>query len=103
MSYLTIADAAKRVGKSERSVRNWIADKEVKVYLGRIREDDLLACDRRMRDRKRQGRPKAQAPATPPTVPVAALEAYIAEIAPEIPAERRTELAHLIHRGRVAA
>jgi hypothetical protein len=48
---LTLAEAAERVGRSERSVRRWRQLGMVRFCLGRVREDDLLEADRAARAR----------------------------------------------------
>lgn len=52
----TITDAAHRVKRSPRTIRRWIEDKHLKAYLGRVKEEELLDVDRKMRGRV--GRPK---------------------------------------------
>lgn len=53
--FLTIEQAAKRVGKTQRTIRNWI-DGGLTLRAGYIREDELLERDRLMRSRR--GRPR---------------------------------------------
>lgn len=53
--YLTREEAAERVGRSVRTIRSWQSD-GLKTVMGRIPEADLLAWDRRMRERT--GRPR---------------------------------------------
>jgi len=50
-----VETAARRVGKTERTIRNWLAD-GLPSTGGIIREDDLLEHDRRMR--AKVGRPR---------------------------------------------
>lgn len=71
-TWLTIEDAAERVGKSERTIRNWI-DAGLTATFGRVREDELLECDRLMRSRR--GRPRK-------TDPRAEREARYPEVVP---------------------
>ena len=61
MKFLSVEDAAKRVGKTTQTIRNWLAAPEPLPQLaaGLIREDDLLEYDRRMRSRR--GRPRKTA------------------------------------------
>ncbi|MCC2030632.1 helix-turn-helix transcriptional regulator [Microbacterium allomyrinae] len=47
--WLTLSDAAKRVGRTERTLRNWVAADEIKPTLKRFRESDLIVADKRMR------------------------------------------------------
>lgn len=54
--WLTLTDAAKRVGRSERTIRNWVAWEEIKPTMKRFRESELIAVDKRMR--ARVGRPR---------------------------------------------
>lgn len=56
MTWLTITDAAKRVKRSPRTIRRWIAADLLKVMMGRVKETDLLEVERQMRGRV--GRPK---------------------------------------------
>lgn len=56
MGFLTMEQAAKRVGKTERTIRNWIRAGQITHRAGYIREDDLLEADRVMRSRR--GRPQ---------------------------------------------
>lgn len=50
--WLTPAEAAKRVDRSERTIARWIEAGAVKVILGRIAENQLLQADRVMRERR---------------------------------------------------
>lgn len=54
--WLDLAQAAKRAGRSERTVRRWIEAGHIKLVLGRMREGELLEVERRMRGRR--GRPR---------------------------------------------
>lgn len=54
--WLTRKEAAERVGKTERTIRNWEDAKLLKPIIGRYREDELLRADRQMRGRV--GRPR---------------------------------------------
>lgn len=53
---MTRAEAAQRVGRTERTIRNWERSGELTPTLGRFRESDLVEADRRMR--ARVGRPR---------------------------------------------
>lgn len=44
--WLTLADAATRVGRSERTIRRWITTGRLRAYLGRVDEHALLLADR---------------------------------------------------------
>ena len=55
-TWLTITDAAQRVKRSPRTIHRWVEAGHLKVYIGRVREADLLEVDRVMRGRV--GRPK---------------------------------------------
>jgi hypothetical protein len=56
VKFFDVGTAAKRVGKTERTIRNWL-DAGLPTLGGVIREDDLLEHERNMRRRK--GRPKS--------------------------------------------
>lgn len=56
--FLTVEQAATRVGKSVRTIGRWV-DGGLKVRVGLIREDELLETDLLMRGRR--GRPRAKA------------------------------------------
>lgn len=53
--WLTLKDAAARVGKTERTIRNWVSWGELKPQMGRFSERELLAVEKAMRGRR--GRP----------------------------------------------
>ncbi len=59
MSWLTRAQAAERVKRTERTIRNWESAGLLKPTLGRYREQDVLKADREMRGRV--GRPRKAA------------------------------------------
>lgn len=44
--WLTPADAAVRIGRSERTIRRWLTTGRIRTYLGRIDEHALLVADR---------------------------------------------------------
>lgn len=44
--WLTIPDAAHRVGRSERTIRRWVTERRVACYLGMVDEHALLVCAR---------------------------------------------------------
>lgn len=50
--WLTRAEAAKRVARSERTIARWIEQGHVREMLGRISEPQLLIADREMRERR---------------------------------------------------
>lgn len=50
--WLTPAEAAQRVDRSERTIARWIEDGAVRVILGRISEPQLLEADRMKRERR---------------------------------------------------
>lgn len=54
--WLTRAEAAKRVKRSERTLYRWEQEQLLAPILGRYREDVLLEIDKRMRGRR--GRPR---------------------------------------------
>ncbi len=56
--WLTLDECAERIGKSRRTLRVWVQNGELKPMLGRVRESDLLATEKRMRERMHRGRPK---------------------------------------------
>lgn len=56
--WLTLPDAAGRVGRSLRTMRSWVARGELRPILGRVRESDVVRVDRVMRARRAAGRPK---------------------------------------------
>ena len=56
MKWLTVAEAAVRVGRSERTVYRWADGGHVVILLGRVAETQLLEADRAMR--RRRGRPR---------------------------------------------
>jgi len=58
MTWLTIPEAAKRVDRTERTIRSWIAQGDVRIAFRRIREDDLIQVDRQKRAARSKGRPK---------------------------------------------
>lgn len=53
--WLTRAQAATRVGRSERTIRNWVHAGVLAPRLGRFLEDDVVKADKTMR--ARVGRP----------------------------------------------
>lgn len=55
--WLTIAEAAERVGRDPRTIKRWRANDEITVLADRVRESDLLDADKRIRARK-GGRPR---------------------------------------------
>ena len=59
IGWLTVAEAAKRVGRSERTIYRWAEKHLVKVHTnGMIDERKLLAADEAQRSRR--GRPKKE-------------------------------------------
>lgn len=50
--WLTRAEAAKRVDRSERTIARWVERGHVREMLGRISEPQLLVADREMRQRR---------------------------------------------------
>lgn len=60
--WLTIRDAAERVGRSPRTIKAWRQRGELTVLAGRVRESHLLEVEKRMRGRT-GGRPR-KTPAT---------------------------------------
>lgn len=56
--WLTVADAAARVGVSARTVRRYIARDGVTELLGRVRESEVVAAEKAARGRVKVGRPK---------------------------------------------
>lgn len=57
--WLKIADAAKRVGRSERTIRRWIENGDIALHMGRLRESDLIEAEQLARSRV--GRPRKKA------------------------------------------
>jgi len=53
--WLTLREAAERVGRTRRTIENWVQAGDVDVYLGHFRERDLLRCERDARNRRRNG------------------------------------------------
>jgi predicted site-specific integrase-resolvase len=47
--WLTIPDAAVRVGRSERTVRRWLTEGRLEVHLGRVDEYALFVAERSAR------------------------------------------------------
>jgi NTP pyrophosphatase (non-canonical NTP hydrolase) len=74
--YVGIEQAAIRVNRSARTIRNWISD-GLAVNLGWIKVEDLLEYDRLMRSRR--GRPKA-----PVTVVPELVSSVLAQLAREV-------------------
>ncbi len=60
--WLTLAEAAERVGRTNRSIRSWVQAGHIKPMLGRVRESELLAAEKLMRSRMHGGRPRRDAP-----------------------------------------
>lgn len=56
--WLTLAEAAERVGRDERTIRRWVEREELAPMMGRFREADLIATEKRMRSRV--GRPRGR-------------------------------------------
>lgn len=56
--WLTLAEAAERVGRTSRSIRAWVQAGHLKPMLGRVRESELIAAEKLMRSRMHGGRPK---------------------------------------------
>ncbi len=54
--WLTLAEAAGVARRTERTIRNWVEAGELEPRYGRFRRDDVLAAEKRMR--QRIGRPK---------------------------------------------
>lgn len=59
--WLTIAQAAVRAGRTERTIRNWIAAGELTPLVGRFRESDVVRAEHRMRAKRGRPRKDAQA------------------------------------------
>jgi transposase len=59
-NWLSIEEAAKRVGRSVRTIYRWGEGEnpELRITVNRVREDELLEVDRMMR--KRLGRPRKE-------------------------------------------
>lgn len=57
-TWLTLAEAADAAGRTERTIRNWIAAGELEVHHGRFMRDKVLATERRMR--RKVGRPRKE-------------------------------------------
>lgn len=57
-AWLTIEEAAKRVDRSLRTIYRWGEGENphLRILLNRVREDELLEVDRKMRGRR--GRPR---------------------------------------------
>jgi predicted site-specific integrase-resolvase len=53
--WLSIAEAAERVGKSVRTIKAWRQRGEITVLVGRVRESDVVEADKRMRERMHAG------------------------------------------------
>lgn len=58
MTFLTIQQAAARVGKTERTLRSWKAA-GLPVRAGLVNETDLLAFEKKMRESRGRGRRRA--------------------------------------------
>lgn len=56
--WLTVTEAAERVGRTERTIRAWIAHGDVTAILRRVRETELVRTDQLKRKRRAQGRPR---------------------------------------------
>lgn len=56
--WLTQEQAAERAGVTTRTIRNWIAWGELTPRLGRFKESDVIATEKRMRARR--GRRKTE-------------------------------------------
>lgn len=54
--WLTVREAAERVGRSFVTIKRWRRQGEITVVVGRVRESQLLEVDRRMRGRMLSGR-----------------------------------------------
>ncbi|AZS46658.1 DNA-binding protein [Microbacterium oxydans] len=54
--WLTLREAAAVAGRTERTIRNWIAAGELSQKYGRFARDEVLAVEKRMR--RRVGRPR---------------------------------------------
>lgn len=61
--WLTLADAARLVGRSVRTVKAWRQQGEITVIVGRVRESDVVAAKARISGRV-GGRPAAETSAT---------------------------------------
>lgn len=53
--WLTYTEAARATGRSARTIRRWVQDKQLTPFLGRINRHQLLVVDKRMRDARRTG------------------------------------------------
>lgn len=54
--WLTLTEAADVAGRTERTIRNWVAAGELSSRHGRFVRDEVLATERRMR--RKVGRPR---------------------------------------------
>lgn len=54
--WLSLPEAAVRVGRSQRTIRRWIESRHLTPILGRVRESTLLEADALMRSKI--GRPR---------------------------------------------
>lgn len=54
--WLTLAEAADAAGRTERTIRNWVASGELNPRQGRYMRDEVLAAEQRMR--RKVGRPR---------------------------------------------
>jgi hypothetical protein len=65
--WLTIAEAAARVGRSEGTIRRWRRDGIISSAFGRVREDELVRAEAAVR---LPGKPKAPDPTRSTVVPL---------------------------------
>lgn len=58
-TWLTVEQAAQRLGVTERTVRRYVARDGMQQLLGRVREKDLIEHEAAARARARAGRPRS--------------------------------------------
>lgn len=58
MRWLTQAEAAKRAGVSDRTIRRWVAAGELQERYGLHSEDEVIKTEKRMRARRGRRRRK---------------------------------------------
>ncbi len=56
--WLTLAEAACVAGRTDRTIRNWVAAGELRAVHGRFNRDEVLATEQRMR--RKVGRPRSK-------------------------------------------